>query len=185
MTTEYGDGLAQINATLEAVDRIGRKGMQVVWLWPNADAGSDDVAKGLRTFRERRNPDYLLLIRNFDVEDYARVLNDTACIVGNTSSGLREGSYLGTPCVNIGSRQRDRERASNVIDVPHDVDAIRAAIERQLSNGRYPRSLIFGDGQAGKRIADILATASIGLEKTLSYLTPTSSASSKVARGQA
>ena len=185
VTTEYGDGLAQINATLEAVDRIGRKGMQVVWLWPNADAGSDDVAKGLRTFRERRNPDYLLLIRNFDVEDYARVLNDTACIVGNTSSGLREGSYLGTPCVNIGSRQRDRERASNVIDVPHDVDAIRAAIERQLSNGRYPRSLIFGDGQAGKRIADILATASIGLEKTLSYLTPTSSASSKVARGQA
>ena len=185
VTTEYGDGLAQINATLEAVDRVGRKGMQVVWLWPNADAGSDDVAKGLRVFRERRNPDYLLLIRNFDVEDYARILNNAACIVGNTSSGFREGSYLGTPCVNIGSRQRDRERASNVIDVPHDIDAIHAAIERQLSNGRYPRSLIFGDGQAGKRIADILATASIGLEKTLNYLTPTSSASSKVARGQA
>jgi UDP-hydrolysing UDP-N-acetyl-D-glucosamine 2-epimerase len=185
VTTEYGDGLEQINATLEAVDRIGRKGMQVIWLWPNADAGSDDVAKGLRTFRERRNPDYLLLIRNFDVEDYARVLNSTACIVGNTSSGLREASYLGTPCVNIGSRQRDRERASNVIDVPHDADAIHAAIERQLSKGRYPRSLIFGDGQAGKRIADILAMASIELEKTLSYLTPTSSAPSKVAMGQA
>jgi UDP-hydrolysing UDP-N-acetyl-D-glucosamine 2-epimerase len=175
VTTEYGDALAQINATLEAVDRIGRKGMQVIWLWPNADAGSDDVAKGLRVFRERRNPDYLVLIRNFDVEDYARILNNAACIVGNTSSGLREGSYLGTPCVNIGTRQRDRERASNVIDVPYDTDAIHAALERQLSNGRYPRSLIFGDGHAGKRIADILATAPIRLEKTLNYLTPADS----------
>jgi UDP-hydrolysing UDP-N-acetyl-D-glucosamine 2-epimerase len=172
VTTEYGDGLAQINATLEAVERVGRKGMQVVWLWPNADAGSDDVSKGLRVFRERCNPDYLMLVRNFDVEDYSRLLNNAACIVGNTSSGLREGSYLGTPCVNIGSRQRDRERGPNVIDVPHDADAIFAAIERQLSHGHYPRSLIFGDGSAGRRIADILATATIRLEKTLNYLTP-------------
>ena len=170
VTTEYGTGLAQINTTLEAVDRVGRKGMQVLWLWPNADAGSDDVAKGLRVFRERYNPDYLALVRNFAVEDYARILNNTACIVGNTSSGLREGAFLGTPCVNIGSRQRDRERASNVLDVPHDAGAIYAAIERQLSNGRYPRSLIFGDGVAGKRIADILATAELRLEKTLNYV---------------
>jgi UDP-N-acetylglucosamine 2-epimerase len=144
--------------------------MQVVWLWPNADAGSDDVAKGLRVFREHRNPNYLILIRNFDVEDYARILNNAACIVGNSSSGIREGAFLGTPCVNIGTRQRYRERVSNVIDVPHDADAIHAAIERQLSNGRFPRSLIFGDGQAGKRIADILATTPLRLEKTLSYI---------------
>jgi UDP-hydrolysing UDP-N-acetyl-D-glucosamine 2-epimerase len=170
VTTEYGTGLAQINTTLEAVDRIGRAGMQVVWLWPNADAGSDDVAKGLRMFRERCNPSYLALVRNFDVEDYARILNNTACIVGNTSSGLREGAFLGTPCVNIGSRQRARERAANVIDVPHDADVIYAAIERQLSNGRYPRSHLFGDGQAGQRIADTLATAHLTLEKTLNYV---------------
>jgi UDP-N-acetylglucosamine 2-epimerase len=113
-----------------------------------------------------------VLIRNFDVEDYARVLNNAACIVGNTSSGLREGSYLGTPCVNIGSRQRDRERGENVIDVPHDTDEIHDAIARQLSNGRYPRSLLFGDGQAGKRIADILAVAPLKIEKTLNYLSP-------------
>jgi UDP-hydrolysing UDP-N-acetyl-D-glucosamine 2-epimerase len=184
VTTEYGDGLAQINATIEAVDRVGRNGMQVIWLWPNADAGSDDVAKGLRVFRERRSPDYLVLIRNFAVEDYARVLNNAACIVGNTSSGLREGSYLGTPCVNIGSRQRDRERGDNVIDAPHDADAIHAAIERQLSNGRYPRSLIFGDGQAGKRIADILAVAPLSLEKTLNYLSSSPQAERPEARRQ-
>ncbi|MGB2931784.1 MAG: UDP-N-acetylglucosamine 2-epimerase, partial [Methyloceanibacter sp.] len=89
VTTEYGAGLAQIEATLKAVDRIGRKGMQAVWLWPNVDAGSDDVAKGLRVFRETHNPDYLHFFRNFAVEDYARLIKNAACIVGNSSSGVR------------------------------------------------------------------------------------------------
>jgi UDP-hydrolysing UDP-N-acetyl-D-glucosamine 2-epimerase len=170
VTTEYGEGLAQIEATLKAVDRIGRQGMQVIWLWPNADAGSDDVAKGLRVFRENNDPDYLHLYRNFSPEDYARLLNNAACMIGNSSSGLREAAFLGTPSVNIGSRQRGRDRAQNVIDVPHNADAIYRAIERQIAHGRYPRSLMFGDGSSGRRIADILATTPLQLEKSLSYL---------------
>jgi UDP-N-acetylglucosamine 2-epimerase len=110
------------------------------------------------------------LIRNFAVEDYARLLNGAACIVGNSSSGLREGAFLGTPCVNIGSRQRNRERAQNVIDVPHQADAIYSAVEGQISRGRYPRSFLFGDGHAGVRIADILADATLKLDKSLNYL---------------
>jgi UDP-hydrolysing UDP-N-acetyl-D-glucosamine 2-epimerase len=170
VTTEYGEGLTQIEATLKAVDRIGRQGMQVIWLWPNADAGSDDVAKGLRVFRENNDPDYLHLYRNFSPEDYARLLNNAVCMIGNSSSGLREAAYLGTPSVNIGSRQRGRDRAQNVIDAPHNAEAIYRAIERQVAHGRYPRSLMFGDGSSGKRIADILATATLQLEKSLSYL---------------
>ena len=170
VTTEYGDGLSQINATLEAVDRVGRAGMQVVWLWPNVDAGSDDVAKGLRVFREREHPEYLALVRNFGVEDFARLLNGAGCLVGNSSSGLREGAYLGTPCVNIGSRQRGRERAENVVDVPHDPNDIFDAVEFQLARGRYPQSRLFGDGLAGERIAAKLAIAPLRLEKTLSYI---------------
>ena len=170
VTTEYGEGLTQIEATLKAVDRIGRQGMQVIWLWPNADAGSDDVAKGLRVFRENNDPDYLHLYRNFSPEDYARLLNNAVCMIGNSSSGLREAAYLGTPSVNIGTRQRGRDRAQNVIDASHNAEAIYRAIERQVAHGRYPRSLMFGDGSSGKRIADILATASLQLEKSLSYL---------------
>ena len=171
VTTEYGKSLDQINATLAAVDRVGRRGMQVAWLWPNVDAGSDDVAKGLRTFREKNKPDYLHLYRNFSPEDYARALANAACIVGNSSSGLREGAFLGAPCVNIGSRQRHREHAENVLNAPHDADAIEAAIERQLQHGRYDSSKLFGDGAAGRRIADILASVPLKLEKTLNYLT--------------
>jgi hypothetical protein len=75
-----------------------------------------------------------------------------------------------TSIANIGTRQRGRDRANNVIDVPHNADDIYGAIERQTAHGRYPRSLMFGDGSSGKRIADILATTTLRLEKTLSYV---------------
>ena len=58
-------GWRRSRQTLKAVDRDRPQGMQVIWLWPNADAGSDDVAKGLRVFREDNDPDYLHLYRNF------------------------------------------------------------------------------------------------------------------------
>ena len=166
VTTEYGHGLEQINQTLQAISRVG---MQVAWLWPNVDAGSDDVSKGLRVFRERHHPDYLHFYRNFAVEDYARLINNCVCLVGNSSSALREGAFLGVPSVNIGTRQQGRDRGSNVIDVPYDANAIEAAIRRQLEHGRYPTSIIFGDGSAGRRIADVLASAEIRIQKRLTY----------------
>ena len=49
VTTEYGSGLKQIKATIDAVKDLN---IQIVWLWPNVDAGSDDISKGLRIFRE-------------------------------------------------------------------------------------------------------------------------------------
>lgn len=167
VTTEYGQGFKQINMTLEAVARIG---MQVAWLWPNVDAGSDDVSKGLRVFREKNQPDYLHFYKNFAVEDYARLINNCACLVGNSSSGLREGAFLGVPAVNIGTRQQGRERAPNVLDVPYDAEAIEKAIRQQLAHGRYECSTMFGDGYAGKRIADILATANVCIQKRLTYV---------------
>jgi len=167
VTTEYGKGFAQIGQTLEAISRIG---MQAAWLWPNVDAGSDDISKGLRVFREHHNPDYLHFYRNFSPEDYVRLLDNCACLVGNSSSGLREGAFMGVPCVNIGTRQQGRERAENVVDVGYDASAIDAAIRKQLKHGKYPQSKLFGDGTAGKQIADILATAEFRIQKMLSYV---------------
>jgi UDP-N-acetylglucosamine 2-epimerase len=95
--------------------------------------------------------------RNFSVEDYARLMNGCACIVGNSSSSLREGAFLGAPAVNIGSRQTNREHGPNVINVPPAADSIEAAIREQLARGRYPHNPLFGDGRAGERIAEILS----------------------------
>ncbi len=166
VTTEYGQGFAQINETLEAVERIG---MQTVWLWPNVDAGSDEISKGLRVFRETRRPDYIHFYRNFSPEDYARLISSSECLVGNSSSGLREGAFLGVPAVNIGSRQAGRERGGNVMEAPYDSVEIERAIRSQVSHGRYERSFLFGDGQAGRRIAEILAEVDIKIQKRLCY----------------
>ena len=170
VTTEYGAGLAQIGETLAAIERVSEQGMQVFWLWPNVDAGSEDVAKGLRMFRERRNPGYIHFFKNCSAEDYACLVNNAACLVGNSSSGIREGAFLGVPCVNVGSRQRARERGPNVIDAPHVAAEIVAAIERQLAHGRYESSSIYGDGRAGERITAVLAETPLSVHKTLSYL---------------
>ncbi|MDA0786391.1 MAG: UDP-N-acetylglucosamine 2-epimerase [Proteobacteria bacterium] len=166
VTTEYGSGFEQISATLEAVRRID---MQTVWLWPNVDAGSDDVSKGLRMYREE-NPDANVhFYRNFPAEDYARLINNTAVLVGNSSSALREGAYLGVPAVNIGTRQGGREHAANVRHADYDPDAIERLAREQMDHGRYESSHMFGDGHAGKRIANLLADSEIIIQKRLAY----------------
>jgi GDP/UDP-N,N'-diacetylbacillosamine 2-epimerase (hydrolysing) len=167
VTTEYQAANQAIEATIEAIRRLKRP---TVWLWPNVDAGSDVVSKRLRQFRENDRPDYVHFYRNFSVEDYARVMNAAGCIVGNTSSSIREGAFLGTPAVNIGSRQQGRERACNVVDVPNDAAAIEAAIRRQLEHGKYPSSSLYGDGKAAPRIAGHLASVALTpIQKCLAY----------------
>jgi UDP-hydrolysing UDP-N-acetyl-D-glucosamine 2-epimerase len=166
VTTEYGDGIIQINETLKAVEAIG---MQTAWLWPNVDAGSDDIAKGLRKYREKENPDFIHFYRNFSVEDYARLINNCACIVGNSSSALREGAFLGVPAVNLGTRQQNREHGENVIHVNYNSDEIEDTIRRQIKNGRYKKSNLFGEGLAGEKITDILAKVEVNIQKKLFY----------------
>ncbi|MCJ7565031.1 MAG: UDP-N-acetylglucosamine 2-epimerase, partial [Candidatus Aminicenantes bacterium] len=166
VTTEYGQGFEQINETLKAISELK---MQTVWLWPNVDAGSDDISKGLRIFREKYQPDYVHFYRNFTIEDYARLINNCACLIGNSSSAIREGSYLGTPAVNIGTRQEGREKGENVIDVGYQSERIKEAILTQIRHGRYPHNLLYGDGRASGRIVDILSTHQISIQKKLFY----------------
>ena len=166
VTTEYGRGFDQINETLKAIKSIR---MQTVWLWPNVDAGSDSISKGLRMFRENEKPDYAHFYRHFSVEDYARLIANCACLVGNSSSAIREGSFLGVPAVDIGTRQAFRERASNCINVDYNHKEIEEAIRHQIKNGHYPSSKIYGDGQAGERIADLLSAVSMKIQKRLMY----------------
>jgi UDP-hydrolysing UDP-N-acetyl-D-glucosamine 2-epimerase len=166
VTTEFGSGFSQINETLKAVQEHN---MQTVWLWPNVDAGSDDISKGLRMFRERNRDAPIHFFRNFAVEDYARLIGNAACLVGNSSSGIREGAYLGVPTVNIGSRQQRRERGGNVIDVGYDARAIADAIGVQLRHGRYEPDNIYGDGNSAPQIARLISEVEAPIQKILTY----------------
>ena len=166
VTTEFGNGMVQINETLQAIKALR---MQTIWLWPNVDAGSDDISKGLRMFRENEKPDYVHFYRNFSVEHYAQLIGNCACLIGNSSSGIREGSFLGVPAVNIGTRQASREQAENCINTGYSHQEIEEAIRHHIQNGRYASDTLYGDGKAGKRIADILADVDINIQKRLMY----------------
>ena len=166
VTTEYGQAERQIQETLMALHELQ---MPTVMLWPNVDAGSEDVSRGMRKFRETYKPEYIRFYKNFPVETYLRLMRSAACLVGNSSASIREGAFVGTPAVNIGSRQDGRERAPNVIDVGHDRVAIAAAIRRQVAHGPYPPAHLYGDGQAGARIADVLSRTTLSVQKRIQY----------------
>ena len=166
VTTEYGEGYQQISQTLAALKSFD---MQIVWLWPNVDAGSDDVSKALREFREKEDPRNVHFYRNFSPEDYLRVLHGASCIIGNSSSALREGSFLGVPAVNVGTRQAGRERGPNVVDAPYEARSIESATTRQIQNGRYPSSDLYGKGDASEQIIQILDSTRPIIQKRLNY----------------
>ena len=82
---------------------------------------------------------------------------------------MREGTFLCVSAVNTGTRQSGREHGPNVVHVGYNSDEIEAAIRRQIAHGRYERSTLFGDGGAGKRIADLLGESDMRVQKKLCY----------------
>ena len=167
VTTEFYDAEQQMKTTLESVSKID---IQVIVLWPNADAGSAYISKAIRSFREKNNRSAIHFFKNLPIEIYIKLLDKTKCLVGNSSSGIREGNYIGVPCVNIGSRQNGRDRGLNVIDVDYDNLKITKAIKKQIKISKYKSENLYGDGTAGKKITDILSSElDIKVQKTLEF----------------
>ena len=166
VTTEYEMARKHVLETLFA---IRDSGLPTFWFWPNVDAGADGASNAIRAFREQVNPENIHFFKNMTPTDFLRLIYNSNCLVGNSSVGIRESAYLGVPVVNIGSRQSGRERGQNVINVGYDRKEIRDALRRQIRHGRYPQDSIYGDGKAGEKIADFLATEPLRIEKQLTY----------------
>ena len=166
VTTSYGEGLNQVNETLYALKRIDN--VQKIVLWPNIDAGTDDISKGIRVFREKHRDEPFHFFRNFSPEDYARVLKNAKCVIGNSSSFIRECSFLGTPAVVIGDRQMGRECGNNVVYSTYDKDEITNKVISQLENSLEGDKL-FGLGDAGQKIAERLSSIQLNFIKRMTY----------------
>jgi UDP-hydrolysing UDP-N-acetyl-D-glucosamine 2-epimerase len=166
VTTEYEQNLAHVNETIQGMKALK---MNMVWIWPNMDAGSDGISKGIRMFREREKADYVHFFKSLPIELYAPLLKNAACIVGNSSSGIRESAFMGVPAVNIGSRQSGRERCANVMDVVYDREMIQKAVRIQVEHGPYEPDFLYGDGKAGERIVKILKDFNFQIQKKISY----------------
>ena len=166
VTTEYSQALMQITETLYAVRDLQ---IPTIWFWPNIDAGSDGISKGIRVFRELGLDEKMHFYRNMEPQDFLRLIHNSRCIVGNSSVAIRECSFLGIPAVNIGTREAGRQRGRNVLDVGHDREEINMAVLKHLSSERPVSDPIYGDGHAGERIADLLASVPLKYEKRLTY----------------
>lgn len=163
---QAGQAREQTLAVVEALRRLGRP---VAWLAPNADAGSREI---LGALDEGGLPAGSRRLTHVPRALFASALRHCAVLAGNSSAGIIEAASFGTPVVNIGDRQRLRERNPNVSDVAPEAGAIEAALRSALGHGRWPCDNLWGDGRAGERIASLLATLPAGphlLEKINVY----------------
>ena len=171
VTTEYDQAIDQLIPSLKAIEYLAEEGVQVFVTYPNNDAGGRQIIATLESWEGKDHP-CVHLHRSLGRYFYHGVLalatqpGTRVARVGNSSSGIKETPAFGCPTVNIGSRQKGRLRADNVVDAGYDPDAIYAAVSRclndevfriQAQNAENP----YGVGDAGRKIADALAKVPI------------------------
>jgi UDP-hydrolysing UDP-N-acetyl-D-glucosamine 2-epimerase len=151
--------ISTINETLIAVKSLK---IPTIIIYPNVDAGGRKI---INLYKKLESEPYISVYPNLPRKDYLSLMKYAACMVGNSSSGIIEAPYFCLPVVNIGSRQRDRERAKNVIDVKPDANDIIKGIEKALSDNFVETlnhiEIPYGDGGVGERIARVLARINI------------------------
>lgn len=168
-TTEHGNEAAQMEELLAALAEVR---MPTVLLWANIDAGSNDINRAIRIYRDRHGHDvpWLRTLINLPPDRYLQVLAGAACAVGNSSSFVRDSTHFGTPVVLVGNRQHGREHGDNLVRVPVAREAIEDAIRERLATGRHPPSTLYGDGQVSDRVADAVAALTPYVQKSLSFV---------------
>ena len=168
---EADDAPNQIRETLEAIVELG---YQTILIYPNADAGGRRM---IEVIREYEKFPFIKTSRSVAHKDYLGLMNLASVMIGNSSSGIIEAPSFGLSAVNIGPRQKGRQRAENVIDVDYDKEEITTAIQKSLNDEKFKEKVknvknFYGDGKAGMRIASVLSDIKIDkklLEKRMTY----------------
>jgi UDP-N-acetylglucosamine 2-epimerase len=142
----------------ELLNAIKELNMQTVLIWPNIDAGADGVSQSIRKFREDNNQVKLHAYKNFEPEEYIPLLDNAACAIGNSSSFVRDASFLGTPVVLVGSRQNGREHSDAIIRVKPKKEEVVEKVKVQLKHGKYKPSTLYGQRGVSKRIVERIKT---------------------------
>jgi UDP-hydrolysing UDP-N-acetyl-D-glucosamine 2-epimerase len=166
VTTEYSESRKHIEETLLA---LNASELPALWFWPNVDAGADGTSTGIRAFREREQPRQLHFFKNMEPEDFLHLLTQAKGLIGNSSVGIRECSFMGVPVINIGTRQTGRARGKNVMDVGYDRPSIEAAMKSILTKPRPAQDNTYGGGDAGIKIASLLATLPFRFDKKIQF----------------
>jgi GDP/UDP-N,N'-diacetylbacillosamine 2-epimerase (hydrolysing) len=166
---EMSEAQLQVGALVQALESaVLARGTHVVWLAPNADAGSGPIVAAM----QRAAGPLVHCVTHLERERYLDALACAEVLVGNSSSGIIEAASIGTPVVNIGNRQRLRQRNANTRDCAGDSASITECLLAALEGGRFAPANVYGDGKSGKRISDLLATVPLPvslLDKSNAY----------------
>ena len=171
VTTQKEQAEDQMQQTMEAIKELGE---QTLLIYPNADAGGREM---ISVIQQYENLDFLTTYRNINFEDYLNLLKYADVMVGNSSSGIMEAPSYYLPVINLGTRQDGREQSNNILNVNHDKNLIKQAIETCLYAETFIQQVNecvnpYGDGKTGKRIANILADIEINnklIQKKIVY----------------
>jgi UDP-hydrolysing UDP-N-acetyl-D-glucosamine 2-epimerase len=158
------DTLQEVEALFTA---LGNLREQILFCYPNADAGSRALIKRTRSFVASRGQGKVFT--NLDTVTYLSLLRQVDMLVGNSSSGIMESASFALPTVNVGLRQQGRERPRNVLDADADGNSILQAIDRARTS-EFRESLSgmvnpYGEGRASETIVRVLTT--VPLSQTL------------------
>jgi UDP-hydrolysing UDP-N-acetyl-D-glucosamine 2-epimerase len=153
--TNSREPLAPAEAVLKALDA---RPAPTLFTAPNSDPGGAEIHRRIEAFVAQRP--WAAFRDTLGARLYANALRHAVVMVGNSSSGIIEAGLFGLPAINVGDRQKGRERGGNVVDVPNDAEAVGRALDRL---GSVPERLAvsspYGDGQAGPRVASVLLAA--------------------------
>ena len=156
--TLFKDTTAEADAVFAALESLSG---QIIFCYPNADAGSHELMARIRSFCDT-HPDAYLFI-NLPAITYWSLLREASVLLGNSSSGIMEAASFALPVVNVGMRQQGRERGPNILDAEASVESILAQVarSRQPAFRESLRSMknIYGDGHAAERIVGVLTSA--------------------------
>jgi UDP-hydrolysing UDP-N-acetyl-D-glucosamine 2-epimerase len=151
--------------TKNLIKAIYEMGIQTLWFWPNFDAGAEIISHELRHFREKNKKHKIKFLRYLPPREFLSLLGKTRCLVGNSSSGIKECSYLGIPVVDIGNRQNRRLKAINVMNCDNSSARIKETIYKQIKVGRYETSNLYYSNGTSREIARTLATVELCCQK--------------------
>jgi GDP/UDP-N,N'-diacetylbacillosamine 2-epimerase (hydrolysing) len=151
-----GEAVALEAATI--LDALRATGCQVIGFWPNSDGGAEHIRTVL--IRNQACSD-IVLYDHLPRTEFVSWMAAVDVMIGNSSAGIIEAATFDTPVINVGTRQRLRERNGNVTDVGDCLADLTDAIRLAFNRHRQPSANIYGDGNAGTRIAELLATVSL------------------------
>jgi UDP-hydrolysing UDP-N-acetyl-D-glucosamine 2-epimerase len=137
------------------------------WFWPNPDYGSDEISKMIRTGRELGNLRKVRFVINVEPSKFVEIASQSQAIIGNSSFGIRESSFIPKLSINLGSRQDRRQRAANVIDVTDPTNLVNVFKNSLKIDESLTRSFLYGDGDSGVRAANVIANWSPRIKRNM------------------